>query len=180
MSIRARRRRSASSAARCSVHIAEDGGGISIADKPVTEQPGGEALPGQPAGSGYTSASTWAHAPGVYYSGTRRLIINSGAASASVSVPLHEFGHAADDAYGTLSQSPEWSAAAQSARSAIGGRPGWNPYFDNPKEFWAEGFACWTKGGDSMLNLTAGEADAAKTLKEYFNGVFGAELPDAG
>ena len=79
----------------------------------------------------------------MYDPNTRRLLINSDGRSASVSVPLHEFGHAADTAYGDLSAQPEWSATQQRVAHEMGTNPNWNHYYNHPQEFFAESFAAW-------------------------------------
>ncbi|WP_152617567.1 putative T7SS-secreted protein [Phaeacidiphilus oryzae] len=153
-----------------SAYLAEiPGGGMSIGDAPLTQLPGGEVLTGAP--RGWPEGSSWNDVAGVYIPGSRRLLINSGGASASGSVPIHEFGHAADDALGNLSAGADFAEVQGRMQSAMSDTSTWNSYYDHPSELWAEGFAAWTQGGDSMLHLTAGNADAAEILKGYYDGI---------
>lgn len=143
-------------------------GGISVGDKPITQLPGGSGLTGTP--RGWPAGSTWDNVAGVYMPASRRLLINSGGASASV--PLHEFGHAADHAYGNLSGQQDFANVEQQVKSAVGTSPNWNSYYNHPSELWAEGFAAWTRGGNALRNLTAGDANAAQIMKDYFDRIF--------
>jgi hypothetical protein len=147
------------------------GGGISIGDKPINQLPGGETLTGAP--RGWPAGSDWGDVAGVYLPGSRRLLINSSGASASVSVPLHEFGHGADSAYGDLSNQSEWQTVQNNVTNAVGKDPNWSHYYDHPQELFAEGFASWVKGGDALKNLALGNAQVAKTMEDYFERQFG-------
>lgn len=149
----------------------QPGGGISIGDEPINQLPGGETLTGAP--RGWPAGSSWGDVAGVYLPGARRLLINSSGVSASVSVPLHEFGHAADAAYGDLSSQSGWQAVQDNVTKSIGNDPNWMHYYDHPQELFAESFASWAKGGDALKNLALGNAQVAKTMEDYFEREFG-------
>jgi hypothetical protein len=149
----------------------QPGGGISIGDKPISQLPGGETLTGAP--RGWPPGSSWDDVAGVYLPGSRRLLINSSGLSASVSVPLHEFGHGADAAYGDLSSQSDWQGVQGNVLKTIGNDPNWSHYYDHPQELFAEGFASWAKGGDALKNLALGNAQVAKTMEDYFERTFG-------
>lgn len=130
------------------------GGGISIGDKPIDQLPGGEDLTGEP--RGWPAGSTYSKVAGLYRPESRRLLINSSGRSASLSVPLHEFGHGADAAYGNLSEQGEWQAVRADVAKTAEKDSDWNHYYDHPQELFAEGFAAWVVGGDAMKKLTSG------------------------
>lgn len=150
---------------------AKPGGGISIGDKPIDQLPGGEGLTGEP--RGWPPGSTYSKVAGLYLPDSRRLLINSSGKSLSVSVPLHEFGHGADAAYGDLSGQSEWQAVRDNVAKTVGKDPNWNHYYDHPQELFAEGFAAWVKGDDALETLTLGNAQVAKTMEDYFERQFG-------
>lgn len=112
-------------------------------DAPTDVQDPAASPPPADAGAprGWPPGSTYADVAGVYIPGARRLLINSSGVSASVSVPLHEFGHGADAAYGDLSGQSEWRAVQDNVTKTVGKDPKWTHYYDHPQELFAEGFA---------------------------------------
>jgi uncharacterized protein YukE len=90
---------------------------------------------------------------------------------------LHEFGHAADHAYGDgtnwLSDTPEWATVHELVRKARRSDPLRNRHLDKPREVFAEGFASWLLGDEALRHLANFDAAAAAKLREYYDTVFG-------
>ncbi|GAA0989213.1 hypothetical protein GCM10009551_045730 [Nocardiopsis tropica] len=142
------------------------GGGISIGQAPLTRLPGGEPLQTPP--RGWPAGSSWDDVAGVWVPGTRRLLISTSRDSASVSVALHEFGHATDQAHGDLSSEHRWQALHRTTTGALSGTAGYNTYYDEPDEWWAESFAAWCLGWDEMVAHCLGNDQVARLLWDYF------------
>ncbi|MGW1741086.1 FHA domain-containing protein [Nocardia sp. NPDC001965] len=161
---------------RVSDHMnAVTGGGIVIGNRPLLDLPGTDSLRGHTP-YGRKAGTSWNTVQGVYMGGPRRIVINTGGDSGSANVVWHEFGHATDAAYGTggrwLSDSAEWRSLHAEMLQALGGRRGWNNYFDKPSEAFAEGFTAWMYGGTAKLNeFTLGDLVLADRLKAYFDRV---------
>ena len=118
---------------------------------------------------------------GLYDPRFRRILIDTRvhflADRSSTPVVLHEFGHAADDAYcpGSkwLSDTPEWATVHELVQN-VRGRHCWrNTHYDTPRELFAEGFASWLLGEEALLAFGYGDAGAAAKLREYYDTVFG-------
>ncbi|MEV0110411.1 FHA domain-containing protein [Nocardia sp. NPDC050799] len=151
------------------------GGGIVIGSRPLLDMPGTDSLRGNTP-YGRKPGTSWNTVQGVYMGGPRRIVINSVGDSGSQNVVWHEFGHATDAAYGTggrwLSSSPEWRSLHADMLQALGGRRGWNRYFDEPSEAFAEGFTAWMYGDTAKLEkFTLGDRVLADRLKAYFDRV---------
>ncbi|WP_406266451.1 FHA domain-containing protein [Nocardia sp. NBC_00881] len=151
------------------------GGGIVIGDRAMLDLPGTESLlAAEPPGG----ATSWNAVRGVYMPGPRRIAINSGGRGLSENVAWHEFGHAADAAYGTdglsLSEGPEWWNLHAHMLDEIGKDSRWNDYYNKPAEAFAEAFTAWMHGGTANLRKFAlGNQLLAYRLKDYFDRVFG-------
>ncbi|MEU2179034.1 FHA domain-containing protein [Nocardia sp. NPDC019219] len=164
--------------ARVSEHMnAVPGGGIVIGNRPMLELPGTESLAGSTP-YGRKPGTSWDTVQGVYMGGPRRLVINSGGRSGSEQVVFHEFGHAADAAYGTggrwLSDAQEWRDLHATMMQTIGKHRKWNDYYDRRSEAFAEAFTAWMHGGTAKLRKFAlGNDQIAQQLKDYFDRVFG-------
>ncbi|MER7454579.1 FHA domain-containing protein [Nocardia beijingensis] len=164
--------------ARVSEHMnAIPGGGIVIGNRPLLELPGTESLVGSTP-YGRKPGTSWNTVQGVYMGGPRRLVINSGGRSGSANVVFHEFGHAADAAYGTggrwLSDAQEWRDLHASMLQSIGKSHKWNDYYNRRSEAFAEAFTAWMHGDIKQLRKFAlGNDHIAHQLKDYFDRVFG-------
>lgn len=164
--------------ARVSEHMnAVAGGGMVIGNRPLLQLPGTESLVGSTP-YGRKPGTSWDTVQGVYMGGPRRLVINSGGRSGSEQVVFHEFGHAADAAYGTggrwLSDAQEWRDLHATMMQTIGKHRKWNDYFDRRSEAFAEAFTAWMHGGTAKLRKFAlGNDQIAQQLKDYFDRVFG-------
>lgn len=146
--------------------------GVWVGSRPVTELNHSEDLTDVPTSEndstvdGYRDDRLWHDVDGVYrgFSGT----LIAGVTDASQhrgehgQPALHEFGHALDDAVGTVlteqgeslgvggwaSTSPEWRALW---RQMVAAAPDMNPYFSkqgedkSSREMWAEGFGEWAR-----------------------------------
>ena len=162
---------------RVSDHMnAVPGGGIVIGNRPLLDLPGTSSLHGHTP-YGRKPGTSWNTVQGVYLGGPRRIVINSGGRSGSESVVWHEFGHATDAAYGTggrwLSDGPEWRRIHDTMMRKLAPKKGWNTYYDQPSEAFAEAFTAWTFGGTSKLKkFTLGDQVLAYRLKVYFDRVF--------
>ncbi|MFD8248495.1 FHA domain-containing protein [Nocardia sp. NPDC059691] len=164
--------------ARVSEHMnAVAGGGIVIGNRPLLQLPGTESLAGSTP-YGRKAGTSWNTVQGVYMGGPRRLVINSGGRSGSENVVFHEFGHAADAAYGTggrwLSDTQEWRDLHASMLQSIGKKHKWNDYYNRRCEAFAEAFTAWMHGDIKQLRKFAlGNDQIARQLKDYFDRVFG-------
>ncbi|WP_067465543.1 FHA domain-containing protein [Nocardia amamiensis] len=164
--------------ARVSEHMnAVTGGGIVIGNRPLLDLPGTESLAGSTP-YGRKPGTSWNTVGGVYMGGPRRVVINSGGSHGSFNVVWHEFGHAADAAYGTggkwLSDAQEWRNLHATMLQSIGKRHQWNDYFDKRSEAFAEAFTAWMHGGTAQLRKFAlNDKQIANQLKDYFDRVFG-------
>ncbi|GAB3463634.1 hypothetical protein GCM10027570_50910 [Streptomonospora sediminis] len=147
-------------------------GGISIGDAPLTRLPGGDVLPkGTP--NGWPAGSSFDDVAGVWEPQSRRLLISTSRGSASTSVPLHEFGHAVDNAHGWQSSSQEWANIQQQTAGALQSKNTFNSYYNAPKEWWAESFASWCKGWDTMVQHALDDHKVAGILWDYFERTMG-------
>ncbi|WP_431941459.1 FHA domain-containing protein [Nocardia grenadensis] len=149
------------------------GGGIVIGNRPMLDLPGTESLRGSEP-YGRKPGASWNDVRGVYMGGQRRVAINSGGEGGSSNVVWHEFGHAADAAYGTgnrwLSSEPEWRSLHADMLSTIGQRPNWHKYYDRPQEAFAEAFCAWMHGGTAKLTeFTLGDRVLSDRLKVFFD-----------
>ncbi|WP_435107344.1 anthrax toxin lethal factor-related metalloendopeptidase [Nocardiopsis synnemataformans] len=142
------------------------GGGISIGQAPLTQLPGSGPLQTPP--RGWAPGSTWDDVAGVWIPDTRRLLISTSRDSGSVSVALHEFGHATDQAHGDLSFDRQWQTLHQLTTGVLRQDPNYNPYYDTPDEWWAESFAAWCLGWDTMVKNCLGNTEVARLLWDYF------------
>ncbi|MCX4094940.1 FHA domain-containing protein [Nocardia sp. alder85J] len=166
--------------ARVSEHMnAVPGGGIVIGNRPMLDLPGTESLQGTPYGR--KPGTSWNTVRGVYMGGPRRIVINSGGRGGSANVVWHEFGHAADAAYGTggrwYSDGPEWSALHADILRTLGQHPRWNDYYNKPTEAFAEAFTAWVRGGTTdvryLRDFALGDNRLADALKDHFDRLFG-------
>jgi hypothetical protein len=149
-------------------YMAAKGGGITIGNKSVLEQPGGEHLSADPPPSG---VDNWADVAGIYLSDARRILVNSGALTMNSTV-LHEVGHTVVDAYRIGVRAEEfsrWSAARKVVLAEVQNRRGWIRYYSRSAELWPEGFAAWLKGDAALDFFTCYSKEAAKALKEYYD-----------
>jgi hypothetical protein len=119
--------------------------------------------------------STWDDVGGVFNPGTRAMLAGN-KPGGSISVALHEFGHAVDCALGNPSLRSEFAEAHRRALNLAdpaGTNPRWDP-FGYPggaggDEMFAEGFAVVVSGAQEML----GSAAAPRVVNEYFGKLIG-------
>uniref|UniRef100_UPI001C231326 FHA domain-containing protein n=1 Tax=Nocardia alni TaxID=2815723 RepID=UPI001C231326 len=154
-------------------------GGIIIGKKRIAEHPGLERLVRENP-HGPNDRVAWNNVAGLYSGGPRRLYVDtrmrSGFEPHQILV-MHEFGHAADAAYGTggrwLSSGQEWQDLHTRLIEKVGGKVRWRHYYDVPVESFAEAFAAWVVGLKQLRKFTLGNKEIAEELKEYFDRVFG-------
>ncbi|MEU7768500.1 FHA domain-containing protein [Nocardia sp. NPDC049190] len=163
---------------RVSDHMnAVPGGGIVIGKKPVAELPGIESLI-QAHPEGPNDKLKWKNVAGLYSGGQRRFYVNSNFSDNTThgKIVWHEFGHAADAAYGTggrwLSEEQGWQDLHAAIKQEIGQHPDWWHYADTPVEGFAEGFAAWVAGPKQLLRFACGNKRIATQLEEYFDRAF--------
>ncbi|WP_433761622.1 FHA domain-containing protein [Nocardia sp. CA-135398] len=152
-------------------------GGIVIGKKPVTQLPGIESLV-QAHPEGPNDKVKWKNVIGLYSPGQRRFYVNSDAANDGFQgkTVFHEFGHAADAAYGTggrwLSEEQRWQDLHAEIKARIGEHRDWWHYADTPVEGFAEAFAAWVAGPKRLLKFACGNKRIAAQLEEYFERAF--------
>ncbi len=152
-------------------------GGIVIGRRPVAQMPGLDALV-RDSPDGPNDRVRWENVAGLYTPGSRRIYVDSRAAQNIGSGILiwHEFGHATDYAYGTggarLSKQAEWQNLHDELIRAVGGQRGWDHYYDQPIESFAEAFAGWVAGPTRLRKFALGNHHIADQLQRYFDRVF--------
>jgi pSer/pThr/pTyr-binding forkhead associated (FHA) protein len=150
-------------------------GGVTLGNRALADLPGVDGMG--------PFEDTWT---GLYLSAFRRLLVNTGAPDDGNPTVLHEFGHAADDAYGDgihwLSSTPEFAAVHKAVHQVRRGRGvnqlrrhhrQRNKHYDTPVELFAEGFSAWLQGDEALLAFAYDDAGAAAKLKDYYDRVFG-------
>lgn len=118
---------------------------------------------------------SWERYAGMYSPAERRLFIDSGANLdiGHGSVIWHEFGHAADHAYGDsgrrLHQEAEWQNLHAQVIGDFEAQPSWDTYFSTPVEFFAEAFRAWVGGPEQMIRFADYDQANAARLTSYFD-----------
>ncbi|WP_147471496.1 anthrax toxin lethal factor-related metalloendopeptidase [Nocardia stercoris] len=102
---------------------------------------------------GWPPGQTWDNVPGLYRTTTHQVALGSKGEHDTLSLALHETGHAFDAALGTASESAEF-------RQLYDRMDGLNPYFAQPgdagrSETFAEGFDCWVYNRNMPPNYRA-------------------------
>lgn len=152
-------------------------GGIVIGDKRVSNMPGLEEFV-QRNPEGPNDYAKWKHVAGMHMPSTRQLFIDSGKADrfAQGMLVWHEFGHAADSAFGTggwrLSDGKDWQDLHAVMLRDLQHQQSWDHYHDRSHEAFAEAFGAWVSGPRALRKFALGDRSMANRLKEYFDRAF--------
>nr|WP_139795428.1 FHA domain-containing protein [Nocardia donostiensis] len=149
----------------------DQGGGIVIGNKPVWALRGLEETEFHP----NDNRVKWKWVSGEYVPAEGRLYVDAGRAfgdRAHGDLVWHEFGHAADDAYGWRSEEDDWQQLHAQVIGTLQTAPDWNNHYNSPVELFAAAFSAWVGGPGRLLAFANGNVGAAAKLNAFFDGAF--------